>query len=388
MPVLHYPPVLGGFEVFLENIAERIGKTTDVIVLTGQVVGVPREEVRNCLHIHRTASLYSLHDLSYSSYWYIFSSLPVLLFQSLRLIRKEHITLMHANGFFSGLVCAGAHVLSGVPYVITIQSADFTIYHPEVRLNALVWLQEVFERWVYRRAVLCHAVSNDLVSHFKNQGRSDAIMIPNGVETTFFRPVAEDERDSVRTRLGTSPDASMVATISRLEHKNGVHDLIDAVAILFRQHRNICLVIAGDGSQREYLEKKVAARGLTENVLFLGGVPKEEVGSIIASADVFARTPLSEGFGISFLEGMAAGVPVVATPVGGIPDFIEDGVTGVFAEAGNPASIAEAVGRVLTDKKLRAALVANGLKLTQEKYNWDIIAERFYKEVYTRAWQG
>jgi glycogen(starch) synthase len=385
MPVLHYPPVLGGFEVFLENIAERVGKTTDIFILTGRVAGVPGEEVRKRLRILRTASLCTLRDLSYSSYWYVFSSLPVLLFQTLRLIRKEHITLMHANGFFSGLVCSAASALSGVPYVMTIQSADFTIYHPEARLNFIVWLQAALERRVYARAVICHAVSNDLCTHYRNQGRLDAVMIPNGVETNFFRPAPPDERKAIRSRYDIPDDAPVVATISRLEHKNGVHDLIDAIAFLSKRHPGIRLVIAGDGSQRGYLEKKVAGHGLVGRVLFLGGVPKAAVGVIIASADVFSRTPLSEGFGISFLEGMAAGVPVVATPVGGIPDFLEDGVTGLFAEAGSPESIASAIDRALTDKKLCSALVANGLKLIREKYDWDIIAERFYTEIYQKV---
>lgn len=379
IPILHYPPVIGGIEVFVQNIAQRLSQDMDIRIITGRVAGTPTRETDGRLHIDRTASLYPLSNLSYSSYWYVLTALPILFFQTVRAVRKTSRPLLHANGFFSGIVCMCVSFFTHVPYVITIQSADFTIYHPEARF--LVRLQMAVERAVYRRARVCHAVSNDLCKHFRNQGVSTCVMIPNGVETDVFKPLDEAGKRRVRETYKVPLDAKLVVTTSRLEHKNGVQDLIAAVAKIPDAH----LIVAGDGSRRVSLEALAREHGIKQRVTFLGHVLHEKVGELVASADVYARTPLSEGFGIVFLEAMAAGVPVVATPVGGIPDFLEDGVTGVFARAGDPDSIAQALSKILSDETLRLSLIKNGAERIATTYNWDTIARRVNEEVFASA---
>ncbi|MBU1102183.1 glycosyltransferase family 4 protein, partial [Patescibacteria group bacterium] len=102
----------------------------------------------------------------------------------------------------------------------------------------------------------------------------------------------------------------------------------------------------------------------------------EDVPKYLAISDVFVRPSLSEGLGNSFLEAMAAGVPIIGTKVGGIPDFLRDGETGLFCEARNPQSIAEKITLLLSDEILRQRLIANARKLVEEKYNWDNIAQK------------
>ncbi len=360
-------------------MAERLSATTPVYIITGRVHGVPSHETKGNLSIARTASLYELKDLSYSSYWYVLSALPVLFWQTVRAVRKLRHPLIHANGFFSGLVCYFVSLVTGVPYVITIQSADFTIYHPEARF--VVRLQMAVERAIYKRARVCHAVSNDLCVHYKRQGIEHAVMIPNGVEMNVFKPIRGDEKQRVRGAFGLPLDKPVIVTTSRLEHKNGVQDLIVAVSKL----PGVYLAIAGDGSRRAELEMLAREHNAADRILFLGHVMHEKVGELVACADVYARTPLSEGFGIVFLEAMAAHVPVVATPVGGIPDFLKDGVTGLFGETENADSIAQALSRALTDEALRASLIANASALVAETYDWDAITKRLYDEVYMTA---
>jgi len=374
-PILHYPPVIGGFEVFLENVVKRLAKEQDVFVVTGKVAGVP-SHVEGRLHIDRSASLYPLKDFSYSSYWYVLSALPFLFLKTVRLVRRVERPLIHANGFFSGLVAYFVSLTTDVPYVITIQSADFTIYHPEARF--IMRLQMAVERAIYKRARACHAVSNDLCAHYKRQGINQCVMIPNGVETDVFKPLRDDEKRRVRDVFNLPQDKRLIVTTSRLEHKNGVQDLIVAVAKL----SDVYLAIAGDGSKRAALEALAREHNVADRVLFLGHVMHEKVGALVAAADVYARTPLAEGFGIVFLEAMAAEVPVVATPVGGISDFLENGVTGLFGETGNADSIAHALQRVLTDESLRASLIANASALVAETYDWDHIVRRIQKEMY------
>ena len=122
---------------------------------------------------------------------------------------------------------------------------------------------------------------------------------------------------------------------------------------------------------------------LGNRVLFLGHINHSDLPKYYSMADVFVRPSLSEGLGNVFLEAMAMGLPVIGTPVGGIPDFLEDRKTGLFCEASNPQDIAKKIKEILEDKELRKTLVENGLRLVQEKYDWDEIAQQM-KEVYRK----
>ena len=102
----------------------------------------------------------------------------------------------------------------------------------------------------------------------------------------------------------------------------------------------------------------------------------------LKACDIFIRPSLSEGFGNSFIEAMAARLPVIATAVGGIPEFIEDGITGYFCEPQNPESIAKIVRRVIDDVGTNR-VVDNAHKMVKERYGWDLIAERM-KDIFIK----
>ena len=132
MPILHYPPVLGGFEIFTQNVAERIGKTDDVFVVTSRVANTPNQEQKDKLRIIRVSPV-ALKDLAYSKPWFLFGAMVWIFFKSIRVIKKEKIDLIHAQksaGFLSGLLGYLLSKFTRIPYIITIQSADFSIYRP------------------------------------------------------------------------------------------------------------------------------------------------------------------------------------------------------------------------------------------------------------------
>lgn len=302
--------------------------------------------------------------------------LPVLTVFAIYHVLKRRITILHGHGFLSGVVCMVTSAFTRVPYVMTIQSADFTIYHPEVRLNLLVRLQAALERLVYRRAHVCHAVSRDLCNHYERQSRKDCVLIPNGVNMNHHHPISLEDRRNVRKRFGIEDDALVVSTVGRLEPKAGIPELIKAFALFRKSNERARLVVVGDGSLRYVLEKQVQDAGLTESVYFLGGQSYADVGPIVASSDIFARTPRSEGFGIVFIEAMAAGIPVIGTSVGGIPDFIKDGKTGLLVPPEDPDATVQALQQLVTDDDLYAQLRSNALLLIEREYNWDSIAKK------------
>lgn len=383
-PVLHYPPVIGGFEVFIENIAERVGKERTYVVLTGKVKDTDRETHNGHLHTYRNASLTELKDYSYSSYWYILGMMPMLFFRSLLLIRKHKINVLHAQGYFSGIVCLALKFFTRVPYVLTIQSADFTIYHSEIKFNAIIKLQAWVERLVYKHASVCHAVSNDLVNHYKNQGREDGVMIPNGVETNLFYPIDDAKKQALREKMGVKSQY-VVSCLSRLQEKNGTHDLVEAMHVLSKKRDDVSCVIIGDGVERERIETMIEEYGLQDRVFLLGHVLHDEVGEYIAATDIFCRPSLAEGFGIVYLEAMACDVPAIGTPVGGIDDFLKHQETGLMAEVSNPEHLAIQIERLVDDQELSDRIVRNAREMIAEKYSWDAIARdilALYKQAY------
>ncbi len=165
-------------------------------------------------------------------------------------------------------------------------------------------------------------------------------------------------------------------TTSRLVEKNGVGDIIDALKYL---PSSVELMIVGSGELESELKLKIGNLKLNNRVNFFGFVPPEKIPQLLKTADIFVRPSLSEGLGNSFLEAMAAGVPVIGTPVGGIPDFLQNGVTGWFCRPGNPKSIAEAVLDITNTAHQTHVqeVITNARKLVREKYNWNNIARKY-----------
>ena len=142
--------------------------------------------------------------------------------------------------------------------------------------------------------------------------------------------------------------------------------------------------IIGDGPKRESLEHLAKSLGLDKAVVFFGGLPNEEISRYLAGARVFVRPSRSEGMGNAFLEALAAGLPIVGTPVGGITDIIRDGETGLFAAVDDPVGLASKVVSILGDPALASRIVANGRKMIEKRFSWDRIAPAF-GELFRRA---
>ena len=122
-----------------------------------------------------------------------------------------------------------------------------------------------------------------------------------------------------------------------------------------------------------------------DRVKFLGYIPHNEMPQYLHVSDIFIRPSLSEGMGNSFIEAMASGIPVIATPVGGIIDFLRDGETGLFCEVQNPKSIAQKGEKLIKDRESRDYIVKNAQKMVNEKYDWNIIAKDMKDNVFLKV---
>ncbi len=192
-------------------------------------------------------------------------------------------------------------------------------------------------------------------------------VIPNGVDIEKF---------STPDSMFPQKDKTII-TVSRLVKKNGVEDLVSAMAVVLKRIPDAKLLIVGDGPLKESLKTKTRSLGLEHNVEFLGEIPNEQLPHYLRKAVVFVRPSLSEGLGTAFLEAMASGVAIIGTPVGGIPDFLKDRETGLFCKVSDPDDIAQKIITLLSDGSLRQHIIDQARELISQKYTWDIIAEQF-----------
>ncbi len=168
-----------------------------------------------------------------------------------------------------------------------------------------------------------------------------------------------------------------------MPHK-AIDALVSAFAILAPHHRELDLLIAGEGPDRARLEAQIASAGLSERVLMLGGRTQSELWRLYKGARLFVMPSRAvEGLGLVFLEAMACGTPVVATRSGGTPEVVIDGETGLLVDRNEPGKIAAAMRSLIEDHELRARLGVRGMHLAQ-RYAWRGVADR-YLEVYRRC---
>jgi glycosyltransferase involved in cell wall biosynthesis len=205
------------------------------------------------------------------------------------------------------------------------------------------------------------------------------VLVPNGVDVSRFSKSFEaKEIEEARAKLGKKEGDIYLVTTSRLVHKNAVDDVIRALPSL---PLNISFLIYGVGPDEGKLKTLARELGVAERARFMGQASHTELPHILASCDIFIRPSRSEGMGNSFIEAMAAGLPVIATQEGGIADFLFDakrnpGVapTGYAVDKDSPQQIVEAVGRILANPEVAYRVAQSGKALAISRYGWDRIA--------------
>ncbi len=362
-----YVPFIGGAEIAVREIIKRLPEYHfDIITVNLDGKQLAKEQIDQ-VTVYRmgTGRLGKI----------IF---PIRAFFMASHLHREH----HYNAFWSimasyagmaGLLFSYRH--PRLPFVLTLQEGD-SIEALRARFQ-FVWFAI---KKIFIRATIIQAISQYL-AEFAKAVRPDApvVVIPNGVDVAkfSFRYVAKIE--NLKKTLKKNPEDIFLITTSRLVKKNAVGDIISSL-----QHlpNNVSLLVLGDGPLRGELESGARQDGVSERVMFLGELPHEDIVSYLHVSDVFIRPSISEGFGNSFVEAMAAEIPVIATPVGGIVDFLQDGQTGLFCDVYNPKSIAEKVWFLLDTPQAREEIVRNAKILVTDKYNWDTIAVQMKSAVF------
>ncbi|WP_329010571.1 glycosyltransferase family 4 protein [Streptomyces sp. NBC_01601] len=206
------------------------------------------------------------------------------------------------------------------------------------------------------------------------------VQLPPGVDEKTFHPGSGG--DEVRARLGLT-ERPVVVCVSRLVPRKGQDTLIRAMPHIMAAEPDAVLLVVGGGPYERDLRRLAAETGVADSVRFTGAVPWAELPAHYGAGDVFAmpcRTRRGgldvEGLGIVYLEASATGLPVVAGDSGGAPDAVLDGETGWVVRGGEPAEAAERITALLADEGLRRRMGERGRRWVEEKWRWDLLAER------------
>lgn len=194
-------------------------------------------------------------------------------------------------------------------------------------------------------------------------------VIPNGVDIDAFRPNPA-RRAAARARLGLPTTAPVMVAATRLEAEKGVQVALDALVQVRSAAPQARLVIAGDGGHAERLRRRATDLGLGDAATFLGFVPHADLPEVLAAGDVFVMPSLChEAFPVSILEALAAGLPVVASRVGGVPAAITPGATGYLVPPGDASALASALLPLLADPARRRAMGALARRTAEARYS-------------------
>ena len=354
MHSVYFPPEVGGLESHIHflcrGLVERGHRVS--VVTSHSVADTPSHQVVDGIDVWRT-----WFPARNPAGWalYSFASIP-----RLREVARG-ADVLHAQDIASVAPCAAAR--RGAPLVATFHTSHFLM-----RAARPAWRPVL--SWMVRAADKSLAASREIAA--VAEGLAPGVRVealPNGVDTSLFRPVASAPSAGSRRRL---------VVPRRLFPKNGVEYLVRAIPLIAARVNAEALIV-GDGPERGRLEGLAAELGVGDRIRFLGARPHREMPALLSSAELAVFPSLMEATSVAALEAMACELPVAASRVGGLPEIV-DGDVGALFDPGDPGSLADTVVRLLQDpglhergRRARARVV--------ERWSNDRLVER-HLEIY------
>ena len=240
-------------------------------------------------------------------------------------------------------------------------------------------LMNFHEQWLVRQII---RKANCVVAHSASlMAQAERIVgklgaarchIPYGVDCERLR----DQARRYGTQFSTLP-RPYVLTVAKLYERKGLDVLLKAIKTLGHSVAGYQFIIAGDGPEESRLKSLAHDLGIHGSVMFLGEVQNQDIPALFQHCEFFVLPSRSEPFGIVLLEAMTFGKAIVATRVGGIPEFISDGVTGLLVPANDSDALADRIKQVIQEPDLRIRLEKNGLASVEHSYDYRVVIERY-----------
>ncbi len=284
-----------------------------------------------------------------------------------RTARRLGVRHLHAHwATYPALAARTMAALTGLSFSVTAHAFDIFLPNPHRVTNLRAASQVVTISEFNRRYLAAHGVDREIA------------VIPCGLDLSQFVPSPAAER-------------SGIIAVGRLDPIKGFTVLIDACSLLAQRGVDFKCDIIGEGPQRPILTARIAEKGLGERVRLLGAMEQQEVRSRVAHARVFTLPCMTlangaqDGIPVALMEAMALRIPVVTTPVSGVPELVTDGVSGLLARPQDPISLADALVRVLTDDTLAQTIAIEGRRVVERRHDVEATSMTLAR---LAGWQG
>ena len=365
----NYPPQRGGIEYLVSNLCMDLRKGHSVVVVTSHASPVPDEE-----GIFRTP-FPGLIPFALYALWR----------GAMILLRNRKIEVIFGGSVMvTPLVLILARLFGGKA-VIQAHGLDLVYPHTLYQLSCVRWVKHCDR-------VIANSTYTALLAKEKGAGGTLVSVIPPGVQPGRFQSI--DVADASKRKFGLD-GKRIILFVGRLAKRKGVKEFIQhALGRIAKEIPDACFVVVGDNPVEALTHRDdtigeiaavISARGLLSHVQLLGGLPDEDVVGLYQACNVVVLPALQddndvEGFGIVLVEAAAAGKPVVATRVGGIPDAVEDGKTGLLTEPGDYERLSDAVISLLNDGQTKRVMGEAAKRRVQDKFCWPKIAAQYELE--------
>ncbi len=340
----------GGAERVLINLTQRLNRSGNFRVS----VGILKE---GWLHDRLIESDVPVHMLpSKHSIDFPF------LFALMRLIKTQKVDLIHSHEFTMNFYGSLAGKLLGIPVVATVHGKN---YYSTVKRRIYAM------RLLRRMGTAVVAVSSDIRDFLqKDLGLHGVRVIPNGIDIQAYRNA---DRNEARRMLGFSGQDKVIGAVGNLYPVKGHAVLLEALARLGNSNTHV--VIAGRGEEENRLRLLIESLSLQGRVHLLGF--REDVPRLLSALDVYAMPSFSEGQSLALMEAMAAGLPIVASRVGGNPELLRENETGLLFETGNAEDLAAKIKILLEQPETAGRVGANAQERAAKEFSLDAMMERY-----------
>jgi glycosyltransferase involved in cell wall biosynthesis len=277
-------------------------------------------------------------------------------------LRRDRVQIVHAYGFYPNVFCTPAARLGGCLTIASVR--DIGAFTTHIKLRTLVQKTACL---MADRVIANSTAVRDWLVELGVPGKR-IVTIPNGIALSERR---RSVGFPIRRQLGISPQAPLIAAICRLNKNKGIEYFLQAAAIV-RTHvpEARFLIVGGSYFEPEYkpsLERLAAGMGLADTVAFTG--ERNDIPDLLEEIDISVLPSLSEGLSNSLLESMAAGLPVIATNVGGNPEIVQDGRTGLLVPPRNPEALSAAIIRMLENRESARRFGAAGYERVKQSFS-------------------
>ena len=278
-----------------------------------------------------------------------------------RIFRQQRFDLLHTHGYFADICTLPIAKLLRLPALSTC--------HGFIVTDRKLQLYNRIDLWALKLCSRVIAVSDELRNGLEKHGiDEDKIrVITNAVPVPPLATQNDKDRRCFRQQHGISPDEFVFVYVGRLSEEKGLLYLLEAFAELIRPAMRARLVLIGDGPQRKMLEQQVAELDLERQVSLTGF--QKQISPWFAIADCFILSSLMEGTPMALLEAMAAGVPIVATRVGGVPNVITNGVNGLLVPCADTEALRNGMSRIIAHPELREKYSCEARKTVESSYS-------------------